>query len=237
MVFVAAFYHNMLHFDEQERCYDSFDRRGKGIRKRDARPQGRFLYSGGRRVRLPGGPVRVGQVHHHQAAHRRDRPHGGPGHGQRLLHEPHPRAADTLYAPHHRRDLSGFPPHRQQDGVRQPGPGHAGSGRTAQGAAKPHPLRLGTGGSCGQGQPLSRRAVRRRTAARGHRPGAGEQPQHHRGGRAHRQPRPGPLPGDHDAAGAHQRPGHDGDRRHSRAGTGEPFQQAYHPAQRGARHR
>lgn len=31
MVLVVVFYHNMLHFDEQERCYDSFDRRREGI--------------------------------------------------------------------------------------------------------------------------------------------------------------------------------------------------------------
>ena len=35
------------------------------------------------------------------------------GHGQRLLHEPHLRPADPLYAPHHRRDLPGFPSYRQ----------------------------------------------------------------------------------------------------------------------------
>ena len=47
----------------------------------------------------------------------------------------------------------------------------------------------------------------------------------------------GPLTGDHDPAGAHQRAGHHRDRGDPRAGAGEPFQQADHPAQRGPRHR
>ena len=36
----------MLHFGEQEQRYDPFDRRRKGVRQRDARPQGCVLYRG-----------------------------------------------------------------------------------------------------------------------------------------------------------------------------------------------
>ena len=43
---------------------------------------------------------------------------------------------------------------------------------------------------------------------RGHCTGAGEQSQHHRSRRANRQSGSQPLAGDHDSAGAHQRPWH-----------------------------
>ena len=47
----------------------------------------------------------------------------------------------------------------------------------------------------------------------------------------------GPVTGDHDAAGAHQRPGDHGDRGDPREGPGQPLQQADHPAERRAGHR
>ena len=49
---------------------------------------------------------------------------------------------------------------------------------------------------------------RRRAAACGHRPRPGQQPQYDYRGRAHRKPGPGPVPGNHDAAGTDQRPRH-----------------------------
>ena len=63
------------------------------------------------------------------------------------------------------------------------------------------------GGAGSEGGPLSRPALRRGAAARSHCPGAGEQPQYDHRRRAHREPGPQPLSGDHDAAGADQRAG------------------------------
>ena len=61
-----------------------------------------------------------------------------------------------------------------------------------------------------QGQPAAARALRRRAAARGDRPGVRQPAAGAAGRRADRQPRPGHQPGHHAAAGADQPHRHDG---------------------------
>ena len=72
------------------------------------------------------------------------------------------------------------------------------------------------------------RAFRRRAAAGGHRPGAGEQPCYHHCRRAYRQSGPGALHGDHDAAGEDQPAGHHRGGSDPRKGSGKQIRQAGH---------
>ncbi|CAA9242003.1 MAG: Cell-division-associated, ABC-transporter-like signaling protein FtsE, partial [uncultured Acidimicrobiales bacterium] len=170
------------------------------------------------RVRLPGRPLGLGQVHLHpppqQGGGPRGRPHLGGGQGHR---RPQPRE-DPLPAPQHRLHLPGLQAAAHQERVRERGLRPRGD-RPAPprhllaGARHPRARRARQ-----EDEEPAARAVGRRAAARVHRPGLREPAADPPGRRAHRQPRPHDVRWDHAPPRPHQPHGHHGRHGHPRPG-------------------
>ena len=195
--------------DRVPRGHEDLHERRRGRRRR-------LVHRPPRRVRVPRGLDRLGQVDAHPPAHQGDR--ADRGHDPRRRARPGGDLAreDAALPAQPRRRLPGLQAPAQPHGARQRRLRAAGHRRHAQGDPRQGARHPAPDRAVDEAPQLPRAALRRRAAARLDRARVRQPPAAAAGRRAHRQPRPRDLDRDHAAALPDQPHRHDGRRRHAR---------------------